>query len=148
MRNQAVFTVVPEGLAGILEELRQREPIFHAAGFGRTRAEWEQATSPDYWEVGASGRRYSRGFILDNLEKNPPIDAATAGWTCSDFGLRKLGPDIYWLTYTLHQGKRVTRRSTVWENAADGWRILFHQGTIVTGEDDTIPHSYELPNRK
>jgi hypothetical protein len=33
----------------------------------------------------------------------------------------------------------VTRRSTVWQKTGEGWRILFHQGTIVTGEDDTMP---------
>lgn len=139
MPNDAAFAVVPPALEPVLEELRRREPIFHTAAFGRTRAEWERATAPDYWEVGASGRRYSRAFILDHLERNPPVDAAAAGWRCSDFGLRQPGPDTYWLTYTLRQGERVTRRSTLWERTADSWRILFHQGTIVTGEDDTSP---------
>jgi hypothetical protein len=137
MSDDPAFAVVPPALRSIFEELRPREPIFHTAAFGRTRAEWERAMAPDYWEVGASGRRYSRVFILDLLEKEPPRDAVEAGWTCSDFGLRQLGPDIYWLTYTLNQGGRVTRRSTVWQKTSEGWRILFHQGTIVTAADNT-----------
>jgi hypothetical protein len=139
MSDDAGFAVVPPELASVLKELRPREPIFHTVAFGRTREEWERSTAPDYWEVGASGRRYSRAFIFDLLDKAPPVDAAAAGWTCNDFGLRQLGPDTYWLTYTLHQGERVTRRSTIWQKTPDSWRILFHQGTIVTGGDDTAP---------
>lgn len=145
MSADSVFAVVPPGLAGVLEELRPREPIFHTAAFGSTRAEWERSTAPDYWEVGASGRRYSRAFILDHLQENPPVDAISAGWMCSDFGLRQLGPQVYWLTYTLRQDERITRRSTVWEKNTDGWRILFHQGTIVSGEDNTSPVPEQLP---
>ena len=33
-----------------------------------------------YWEVGASGRCYSRAFILQQLAANIPVDAAAAGW--------------------------------------------------------------------
>lgn len=145
MNQQPIFASVPQELESVLQELRIREPIFHTDAFGRTRAGWERSTAPDYWEVGASGRRYSRAFILDGLERNPPVDAAAAGWTCSDFGLRQLGPEIYWLTYTLHQGRRVTRRTTLWEKTAGGWRILFHQGTVVMGEDNTIPREEERP---
>jgi len=85
----------------------------------------------EYWEVGASGRRYSRAFILQGLAQNPPVDAGAAGWSCTDFSLRELGVDTYLLTYTLDQNGRITRRSTIWRRAADGWLILFHQGTIV-----------------
>jgi len=45
-------------LLGVLEELIKREPIFHRPEFGTTRADFENMTSPDFWEIGASGRRY------------------------------------------------------------------------------------------
>jgi hypothetical protein len=38
---------------------------------------------------------------------------------------------VYLLTYTLFQGVRTTRRSTIWERTSDGWQALFHQGTLV-----------------
>ncbi len=47
-------------LHSILEELVRREPIFHRPEFGTTRADFERMTMPDFWEVGAYGRRYSR----------------------------------------------------------------------------------------
>jgi hypothetical protein len=140
MSNQSAFTTVAPDLLSIFEELRRREPIFHTPEFGITLADFEQATAPDYWEVGASGRRYSRSFILHTLDQNPPLDAAKAGWQTYDFGLRRLGPDTYLLTYTLRQAERLTRRTTIWQTTSAGWRILYHQGTIVsTEEDDSVP---------
>ena len=136
----AVFTDIATALLAVFEDLRRREPIFHTPDFGTTLADFERVTAPEYWEVGASGRRYSRDFILRVLEQNPPIDAASAGWQCSDFGLRRLGAETYLLTYTLRQADRLSRRATVWQSSSEGWRILYHQGTLVSSEeDDVIP---------
>jgi hypothetical protein len=137
----SVFTKVEPQLLSILDELRLREPIFHNPEFGSTTAEFEHSTAPDYWEVGASGRRYSRDFILQELTKSVPyVDAAGAGWETSEFGLRCLGPETYLLTYTLDQAGRRTQRSTIWRRSEDGWQILYHQGTIISAEeDDRIP---------
>jgi hypothetical protein len=132
-----VFVRIDPELLPILEELRRREPIFHNPEFGSTTAEFERSTAPDYWEVGASGRRYSREFILRELTKSAPyVDAAAAGWQTEDFGLRRLGPDTYLLTYTLDQTGRRTRRATIWQNSNNRWRILYHQGTIISAEED------------
>jgi hypothetical protein len=135
----SVFTKVENGLQPVLDELRQREPIFHNAEFGTTE-KFEASTAADYWEVGASGRRYSRGFILRELTISVPyVDAVEAGWQTSEFGLRELDPDTYLLTYTLDQAGRRTRRSTIWRRSEAGWLTLYHQGTIIAAEeDDTI----------
>lgn len=82
--SKSAFVHTESHLVPLLEQLRHREPIFHTEAFGRSRAEWERMTAPGYWEVGASGRRYSRQFILDWLEKHPPVDAASAGWQVCD----------------------------------------------------------------
>jgi hypothetical protein len=88
-------------------------------------------TTEDYWEVGASGRRYSRNFVLDELEKRFSAPQADV-WETRDFQCRKLSEDTYLLTYTLLQdNQRLTRRSTIWRKTADGWKIVYHQGTIV-----------------
>jgi hypothetical protein len=47
-------------LQSVLEELSARKPLFHRPEFGTTRAEFEAMTAPDFWEIGASGRIYSR----------------------------------------------------------------------------------------
>jgi hypothetical protein len=138
-----VFTHTDPNLHPVLEELKRREPIFHTREFGTTRTELEKVVAPEYWEASASGRRYSRGFILNELEKHPPVDAASAGWTSEDHAVRQLGPDTYLMTYTLRQLERVTRRATIWQRTPEGWRIVFHQGTIVSAEeDDAFPASW------
>ncbi len=130
MSTPRAFTHTEPGLSALLEDLRQRELIFHRPGF-------HTHMSSDYWEVGASGHRYSRDFILRHLEQNPPVDAATAGWQTSDHALQRLGPDTYLLTYTLLQGDRLTRRSTIWHSTAVGWQVLYHQGTpALSSQDD------------
>jgi hypothetical protein len=115
----------------MLAELASREPIFHRPELGTTRADFERMTVPDFWEVGASGRRYSRTEVHDVLEKRyatPPADVLET----SDFRCRRLASDVYLLTYTLLQNnERLTRRSTIWQRTDEGWKIVYHQGTIV-----------------
>ena len=118
-------------LAEILAELSAREPIFHRPEWGTTRADFENMMADDFWEVGASGRRYSREFALQTLEerhRTPHEDV----WETSGFHCRQLAPDVYLLTYTLVQNRvRRTRRSTIWQRSPLGWKIVYHQGTMV-----------------
>ncbi len=118
-------------VVGVLDELVRREPIFHRPDTGATRTEFEEMTVTDFWEVGASGRRYSRDYVLEALEKRsaaPHIDV----WETTGFHCRRLAEHVYLLTYTLVQHKeRKTRRSTIWQRTPEGWKIVYHQGTIV-----------------
>lgn len=132
--SKEVFTHTDSELLPVLEELKRREPIFHTREFGAKHADFEKATDPGYWETSASGRRYSREFILNELKKHPPVDAASVGWISYDHAVRCLGPDTYLLTYTLRQAERITRRATIWQRNSAGWQILYHQGTIVSAE--------------
>ena len=120
-------------LLGVLRELIQREPIFHQPEFGTTRADFESMTEETFWEVGASGRRYSRQYVLDELEKRYANQTADT-WETRDFHCLELAVDIYLLTYTLIEGARVTRRSTIWRQTGQGWKIAYHQGTVVQGD--------------
>jgi len=58
----------------------------------------------------------------------PPPDGALTITPCG-----ASGPDTL---YNLDQGKRLTRRATIWRNTSEGWRILYHQGTIASAEED------------
>ena len=114
----------------VLNELTQREPIFHRPEFGTTRADFERMTETIFWEVGASGRRYSRQYVLDELEKRY-ADPAKDDWQTRDFYCLEIAADNYLLTYTLTHGSCITRRSTIWRRTAEGWKIRYHQGTVV-----------------
>ena len=67
MASRKNFFTTDPALTPILDELRPLEPIFHTTEFGLEPADAARRTAPDYWEVGASGRRYSRDFILQTL---------------------------------------------------------------------------------
>ncbi len=121
----------PPHLAGVLEELRRREPIFHHPELGTERADYEKMTAGDFWEIGASGQRYSREHVFEVLEarRHHPVDESD--WESGDLHCRELAPDLYLLTYTLRQGARLTRRSTIWRRVDGDWQAVFHQGTVV-----------------
>lgn len=146
MSRDLTFKQTSSELIPILNELSRREPIFHTKRFGRSAEEFERATAPEFWEVGASGRRYSREFILSMRRREALVDADAEGWKATGFGLRRLGPNCYLLTYTLDQNGRLTRRATIWEKAENAWRIVYHQGTVVTANEvDAVPRPEEMP---
>jgi len=128
---EPVLVTAPEDRP-VLAQLLQREPIFHRPEFGCSRSEFERLAAPMFWEVGASGRRYSRQFVLDTLDKRherPTTDV----WAVQDPHCARIAEDVYLMTYTLHQGSRVTRRSTLWTRTQGHWQVLYHQGTEVAG---------------
>jgi hypothetical protein len=139
-QSPEVFTATEPDLLPVLAALTAREPIFHRPAFASGSEDFARMTAPAYWEVGASGCRYSRAFILRTLQEQPPVDAEVVGWEVFGPQCRRLGSDTYLLTYTLHQGQRRTRRSTIWQSTPTGWQILYHQGTVIAAEeDDTAP---------
>ena len=117
-------------IADVLEDLKEREPIFHhPTKFGRTKNDILNMTCDEFWEVGASGRRYSREYVIEILLErysNPDYEDI---WETEGFHCLEISPNNYLLTYTLLQGERVTKRSTIWRWTSDGWKILYHQGT-------------------
>jgi hypothetical protein len=124
-------TSADAALLAVLEELKQREPVFHRLEPGARRAHLQQMMDPQFCEVGASGRRYDRHYVLDILEKRFE-SAAEDVWECSDFHCVELARDTYLITYTLLQPRqRVTRRSSIWRRGRQGWTIVYHQGTVV-----------------
>ena len=129
---EPILTTAPE-LKGILAELSRLEPFFHWPPGQMSRAALVRMTADDFWEIGASGLRYSRQFVLDVLERRRST-AQRDIWETRDFHCRKLAEDVYLLTYTLLQEKmRLTRRATIWQKTPNGWKIVYHQGTIVQG---------------
>jgi len=64
LRELEPALATPSELEGMLADLSRREPIFHRPEFGTSRADFERMTAEDYWETGASGRRYSRQSVL------------------------------------------------------------------------------------
>jgi hypothetical protein len=118
----------------VARELREREPLFHRREHGVSRADFEAMTVADYWEIGASGSIYDRQTCLNELERrfaNPTYDPM-AGLEVSDFVVREAGDGVWLATYVLRQGKRDTRRLSVWRQTGARWVVVFHQGTVIS----------------
>lgn len=115
----------------VCDELRAREPLFHRAELGTARADFERMTAPSFWEIGASGARYDRAFVLEELERRhaaPVVEELEV----QNFECAAIASDTYLVTYTLVQeGTRVSRRATIWRRGEEGWQALYHQGTLV-----------------
>ncbi|HYH24755.1 MAG TPA: DUF4440 domain-containing protein [Blastococcus sp.] len=123
--------VTDPALLDVLSELSKLEPIFHHPELGTSAAELQRQAAPDFWEIGASGRRYGRDFVLATVRARYKSGQPDDAWETSDFYCQAIAPDTYLLTYDLRQGARLTRRSTLWRLTGDGWQIVFHQGTVV-----------------
>ncbi|CAM3757685.1 DUF4440 domain-containing protein [Tsukamurella ocularis] len=122
-------TTAPE-LREVLEDLRRREPVFHGSSWDSLAA-FDDAVAADFWEVGASGRRYSRAHVRAVMEQRLTSPPDESDWETSEFQVRATGASVYLLTYTLTQGERITRRLTVWRRRENRWAVLFHQGTVA-----------------
>ncbi len=117
-------------LRRIFEEIKSREPLFHHPEFGTSRSDFERMIVEDFWEVGASGRRYDRQFVLDNLEERHSVPVEE-DWRIEDCQCRPLSEDVYLFTYVLWQEDRRTRRATIWMQNDLEWKIIYHQGTLA-----------------
>ncbi|GAB3129157.1 hypothetical protein GCM10027289_10620 [Tsukamurella serpentis] len=117
-------------LRDVLADLRTREPVFHGPQWC-TREDFLASTAEDFWEIGASGQRYSRDYVWSVIERRLADPPDESDWETSEFHVRSLGSSTYLLTYTLAQGGRITRRLTVWRRREHRWSVLFHQGTVV-----------------
>jgi hypothetical protein len=120
----------PETLDAVTAALVAREPIFHKPELGTTREDYLAQTAEDYWEVVASGRVYDREHVIEALVRRGKVPG-DEHWVVSDARCRQLGPHTYALTYRLDQAGRLTRRLTLWRRDPEGWKILYHQGTII-----------------
>jgi len=86
---------------------------------------------PDFREIGASGRLWTRAEMLELLaEESPDIDGEVPIGTAEMEG-SVLGPGLILLTYVSNARGRRARRSSLWRLSGSSWRLLHHQGTLL-----------------
>jgi hypothetical protein len=104
-----------------------------------SRAELEKLLSPEFIEYGSSGKIYNYSGTLAYLVAN---SRRTVTYSFVNFKTRRLSDDTILALYILETEKNrkitITNRSSLWRwerdsAGGDGWRIIFHQGTRVTG---------------
>jgi hypothetical protein len=121
----------------LLEQLRQFETELHRSATRRNQARLQALLHPDFEEFGRSGRRYSRDEVLREFvtkEELAPVHA-------QDFQLKEINEGVALLIYrSAHVDSvgnlyRHTLRSSLWVQAASGWKMRFHQGTPTVAFD-------------
>jgi ribonuclease HI len=86
---------------------------------------------PEFQEIGASGRLWTRGDTIQALTRDqqdvrtPIRDEQMEG--------RRLADHLVLLTYVSDESGRRARRTSLWRyDKAAGWRLLHHQGTLIS----------------
>lgn len=117
MDNDAIRLVIELELALLKPEVRRRREVV------------DDLLDRDFREVGASGRRWTRGEVLDALaadasgELNETIAIEFEGFC--------LTPNLVLLSYTSKRSGARARRTSLWRRTEGAWRVLHHQGTPV-----------------
>lgn len=92
------------------------------------RNQMSQLLHDDFIEFGSTGRVYNRKVLLDMLADEEPSPVVIR-----DFAVRQLSGDTALVTYrSVGQGGQEARRSSVWVEDDDAWKMVFHQGTRIS----------------
>jgi hypothetical protein len=89
---------------------------------------------PGFVEFGASGRRWDRASVAGALGGEAEFaDPVTA----TEMAGVLIAPGVVHLTYVSSRtsGRRA-RRSSLWRHDGQGWRMYFHQGTLIPETGD------------
>ena len=85
----------------------------------------EKLIHPDFTEVGASGRRWTRSTIIDALVTGDDPPTADA----YDFNVVDLAVGVALVTYTTASTNALAHRCSIWVHDGSDWSVIYHQGT-------------------
>ncbi|MHB9856949.1 nuclear transport factor 2 family protein [Streptomyces sp. YIM S03343] len=99
----------------------------------RSRERAARLLDPEFVEVGASGRRWTREEMLDELFGHAGSSEDGPHYEPPEISGVLLAPGLVHLTFEVRRGEHRTRRSSIWRkgDADTGWRMYYHQGTVV-----------------
>lgn len=92
--------------------------------------ELDRLLHPDFFEFGASGRKWDRSQMITSLTGGE-VSGEDVPVTASEITGTRLADDVVLVTYVSQRNQRRARRSSVWRRTAAGWRLYFHQGTLT-----------------
>lgn len=85
---------------------------------------------PDFVEIGRSGRRWTRGEVIEAMgrEDKHPVPET------DEWNFAELAPHLVLVTYRIRSGTRQSRHASVWDTSAAALRLRYHQGTVIPQE--------------
>ena len=98
-----------------------------AASVRRSRTQLEALLDPQFREVGASGRLWTRAEIIADLVDGDGGGAIEA----VQMEAHEVAPDVELVTFLTDPGGRAAHRSSLWRYVDGRWRMLHHQGTLL-----------------
>ena len=107
----------------IERELELLEPAVR-----RSASRLDALLDPDFFEFGASGRRWDRQATIDMLVAASPDQQPIA---TSDVAATRLAEDLIQVIYLSESGPRRAWRSSLWRRSNGQWRVYFHQATVI-----------------
>ncbi len=122
----------PEPAVAVADELLALELALARRDEPAIPGGYEAVLAPDFAEIGASGRRWTRAEILEALHADPPDPSISI----EAFEVADLGPDLILATYDTRViapdgAERRSRRSSTWVRQDDRWQLRFNQGTPI-----------------
>jgi hypothetical protein len=114
--------------SAVLEELRELEVRLHQPAIRRSRDVLDRLLHPDFVEVGRSGRRFTRAEMIELLL----AESGTEPVESQGYQVVVLSSNAALLTYRSGGLRRPTFRASVWLREAEGWQMVYHQGTPVS----------------
>ena len=108
--------------AAIAGELALLDPAVRA-----DRGAASKLIDPDFLEVGQGGRLWDHAEILSEFGSASSMPHVMI----SEMDARALADHLVLVTYISTIENRSVRRSSIWRDSAEGWRVMFHQGTRI-----------------
>lgn len=111
---------------GVVDQLVAAERMLLCPG---PDADVEALLGPDFVEIGASGRRWTRDDAVELVAARRGRDPADV--ELSEVACRALGETKFLLTYAIRTRGRTSRRASIWDGGDGQWRMVYHQGTYT-----------------
>jgi hypothetical protein len=120
-------------MASLAEQLLDCEKKLLDPVLRRNPEKLASLLADDFVEFGSSGRTYDKNQILYRLGRQ-----LAAQLTIEEFRLIELAPDAALVTYRARaesadgKAEKYSLRNSVWVQRVEEWRMIFHQGTLVS----------------
>ena len=96
----------------------------------------ERLLHDDFREFGSSGRVYDKSMMIDMMMREDK--GGQPDVVIREFRVTPMAPDCTLVTYRTVGASGQVRRSSVWVQEEGRWRLMFHQGTKLTGRMGNI----------
>ena len=108
--------------AAIAGELALLDPAVRADRISASRL-----IDPGFIEVGQGGRLWDHSAILTEFGSGTSVPHVTI----SEMDAVLIDENVVLVTYVSTIENRSVRRSSIWRESGEGWRVMFHQGTRI-----------------